>query len=189
VRPTTQQIREYCARIRRFDIDDIERRLLAALERDKAGTTIADGYPSSTMPGGGGGAELTSVESAAERRIAGTKDSVRAHLEHAYGYLEQAAISQGALGNRLDAAEREMSPDPSMVDVKVCESCAQGAPEPRRPEHYGTVNGRLPVNTHLCGACYDFVQRYEPRNEARLPSVEEIAQHHLTGRWRARRTA
>lgn len=186
-RPTDQQIHELVERLRTTDWRNLELRLKADLRRDRSGTTNADGYPASTLTGGGGN-ELTSVESAAERRIAGTArgDKIRNHLEHAVGFLEQAAASTGALTNRLDAIDQLIDPD--TIDRKVCESCAQGAPNPQAPEHYGSVNGRLTRPMHLCGPCYDFVFRYEPRDQARLPTVDELKQHDLTGRWRARRT-
>lgn len=188
MRPNVQQIHDWGDRARKAarDLDKLERRLIAALDRDKAGTTVADGYPSTTMSGGGG-SELTSVESAASRRIAGTKDEVRNALERACGYLEQFATSGGAFINSLEKAEKLMNPDKETV-VTICDSCGM-SPNPRPPEHYGTVNGRLTESKNLCGACYDFVARFEPRTESRLPSEEEILRHHLTGRWRARRTA
>lgn len=185
MRPTPQQISEDADRIRAIDVRDMERRLKAAIARDKAGTTTADGFPSSTLPGGHGGSELTSVESAASRRLS-RRDDDPAHrnLEYAVGYWQQAASSLNAAYNMLDLAEKAMAAPTTIV--KACESCvAAERQDPQPPTHTSTVAGRLSTDRDLCDDCYWFIYRL-PVDEGRFPSVEEMARYVLTGKWRQR---
>lgn len=107
--------RDLVAEIRKTNLSDIERRLIAAIDRDLTGAPIADGWPTTLGGDHGGNAELTSVEAAAERRanLDGTQRAVRdLHHEHtvnANQYLLDAANALNACRRRLDEIARLVS--------------------------------------------------------------------------------
>lgn len=101
-------------------LDDIEHLMLAFWKRDRTGIPEADGYPSSVAGLGRGGAELTSVEAAAQRRIGldeegallTSHDADRFHddCEKAWALLSDSVSALGALGNLLEDMQRRSSP-------------------------------------------------------------------------------
>lgn len=127
--PTDAQIRGMFHTLRKLNaamaakgptmLDVQERRLLALVARARTPSPDVDGYPSSTMNDGPrGNTELTSVEAAANRSFP-DDDGVVRHIErdwiaedaeNAAGYLLDAINAFGAMGARLDHADRISSP-------------------------------------------------------------------------------
>lgn len=182
-RPTPTQVRDLIAQARKLhrELPSIEARLMAALERDRTGSAIPDGFPSQTMGDGAGGSELTSTESAAYRRSRRVRDPLRENCEQACGYLEAVVMSANALRTRL--ANIDALGADAALDSPCCTHHRTANLE-RMWEHYGNVGGRLTSELHLCGACYDFV-----RNQGRLPSDEEMLHHDGHGKWKVRVTS
>jgi hypothetical protein len=125
--PTTNQVRRLVAQLRDADLAALERRLVAALDRDvRTGSAVPDGYPSSTMGGGRGGSEDTAVERtvlAREGRL--ERDQVREDVEQACGYLVDAVAALGACDARLDHLDRISSPlsRSETSGAAHCEAC------------------------------------------------------------------
>lgn len=183
--PSAAQARDLIKQIRRLELPDgehgwtaLERILLTALQCDKTGTITIDGYPTSTMPGGGNGGGLTSVEAAVETLVFGRpeRDQLRDHLVHALDFLDEAVRSVGAFANRLTAIDRLVTPPASRT--KHCEGCLPAGIQ-HSWDHYGDVGQRLDKPLQLCSEVYQFVVR-----NGRLPSEEELRKHATTGRWR-----
>jgi hypothetical protein len=203
-RPSRVQIHELVDKIRTADWRAIESRLVAAIEADRTGTIIPDGYRRNVSNGGRSGpaavpvdphdssqgsVTLTPTEAAAEGRMLTSieRDKLRRHLEHAFSFLQEGAACAGALSSRLDLIDQLRDPD--HVDRKFCESCLranvtrwlrQGV-----DQFFTDAAGRLPHPMNLCSMCYDFLAR----KHGRLPSVEELRVHEETGRWRVKATA
>lgn len=127
--PTDAQIRGMFHTLRRLNVpltpkgptglDLQERRLLALAQRARTPAPDVDGYPTSTMNDGPrGNAELTSVEAAANRAFPDDhgqpprveRDWIAEDAENAIGYLLDAVNAIGAMGARLDHADRVSSP-------------------------------------------------------------------------------
>lgn len=106
--------------------------------------------------------------------------SVRENVEQALADLAQAAASLGAVAARLDNIDELLSDAP--VVPNCCAVCAAAGLEvsPDRlshaPQRFGTVGGRVEVDTHLCGACYQFVFR-----NGVVPTPEQVLHHNATG--------
>lgn len=183
-RPTTTRVQELCASIATTDLRRIERRLLHALERDRAGSALPDGH----RTGRTGAAVLLSLDDdeanesagtlpysdptggAAQSRIDGRHpDIVRTHVEHAFAYLEGAEAALVALGDRLDLIENLAGAAP---EPPQCESCAR-ARRSSDMAQFSDVGRRLDRLTRLCQWCYDVVRRTHP-NDVRLPLGEAL---------------
>ena len=126
--PTDQVVVDYFDRLRRYarplkpgDHDRLptllllERRTLDALRRARTPGPESDGYPANLGGDGRGGAELTPTEAAAQRRIGVRDDGSLMPTEHdvitdlaenAWGYLQDAVQSLGALSGVLDRIDR-----------------------------------------------------------------------------------
>lgn len=179
--PTEKQIGDMFARMRKADWRKLEKRLLDALSRNRGPRSEADGYPTSVGQGGPGGSELTSVESAAEARIAGRRDQQLEHVAYAIAALDKQVQHLDHLERRLRLIESQTLGAP--VEPKNCEACAK-ANIKNTPAHFGSLGGRLKREMHLCVDCYAFANR-----TGRVPSVEELEHHERTGRWKVRATA
>lgn len=182
-RPTDQQITDSVRAIRRLNLDghqadwpELERRLKRHLKRDASGSSDADGYPTSTLPEGGGGSGLTSVEAGAEARLAGREDRVHHHLEQAIGNLVEAQLNVGALVNHLAKIDDIINEPPKTL--RLCQSHARIPGTTIGGDHWGTVGGRLAEHHALCRPCYDVVL-----NHNRLPTLAELNHHIDTGRF------
>jgi hypothetical protein len=166
-RPTDRQIRDLFATIRalatptgkppRSKLDDLERRLLEALNRDTAGTTQRDGYPARTIPTGtgqspvpidannpdAGSVVLTSVEAAA----LGTSeaDQHREDTWQATSFLVEAVGAIGAMQRRLDLIDQRSTPTRTAdtAGTGSCQACTQWCS--------GTGEDRL--RSGYCNAC------------------------------------
>lgn len=162
-RPSKHEINDQIRQLRKINWSDLERRLTAALDRDRTGSTRPDGYPAGTLGGGRGSAELTSTESAAEQRAFGrTTDPLRLHVEHAVAALTQAVDATTKLTARLDTIDRLASP----VEPEPCEACARFATNREIHGHriedmilFTDSNGRLDRHWRLGSWCYDQVRR------------------------------
>lgn len=127
--PNDAQIRSMFHTLRRLNtpltpkgptgLDVQERRLLHLVAKARTPSPTVDGYPSSTMNDGPrGNSELTSVEAAANRSFPDDngnpprieKDWINDDAENAIGYLLDAVNALGAMGARLDHADRIASP-------------------------------------------------------------------------------
>lgn len=142
-----------------------------------------DGFPPSTLGGGGGGSGLTSPEAAVEsmlgRKGRSPHDPVAQHGHRCATRFMNAVIE---LYGAVDAAAAfNALAEDAPLDVPSCESCARALPQPPAPEHWGDVGGRLHRPMHLCGDCYQFVFR---RGE--LPTEEQVRWHAHHGRWQVR---
>lgn len=124
--PTDDNVTDYFDRLKRrsrtrkpVDRDslatfvELEQGVISLLRRARTPSTEVDGWPASLGGDGRGGAELTSVESAAETLAFGLgaqRDEVLEDAEQAWGYLQDAVQALGALQSRLALASRRASP-------------------------------------------------------------------------------
>ena len=181
MRPRRADVKRAVESLRTCDWRDIERRVLAALERDRAGSTVPDGH-SMGGQGNGEGESRTELHAMARTARAFPRDELHSHVEHLWAFLQQAAQSTDAVRFRLHRIDVLTKDAP--VNRRACECCE--AAEIRdavtnrhpAPAHYGNVGGRLDANMHLCDLCYAFVVRH-----GRPPSAEERRRHDMTGRW------
>jgi hypothetical protein len=177
-------------------IDDLEARLLRAVERDLTGLPLPDGYPARTSgdaPGGHGGPVDTSVEASVIFRVDGVdgrpiRDRHHELTARAAKAVEDAVVAVNIAFAALDSIDDLTKASPPAP--KTCDHCTgkrgQGG---NRPIHVrGTVGDRLARAMALCEACYWFVHRTAAAgsHEGYLPSDEQIRQHEDTGRWRVR---
>lgn len=160
--PTDDDIKATFRQLRRLADRTAEARALEAVRRQRrGGPSTPDGFPSAHGGGGGrGGAELTSVESAAAARLAGRgeRDLVADHVEQLVGYLDQAIASLKAAAYRGNAvaALADAAPDTS----RGCAWHADAGTMWIGDLTYGTVGGRLAAAVDLCDACYGFAYRH-----------------------------
>lgn len=180
-RPTPEHIREVITTLRNHDWKELERKLLDALHKDAAGLDNADGYPRGGRGSSPSDCHLNSVEGAASARIAGQKDILRDHLEHAIDFLYEGNRAIGAFTRRMNLIDTVIGTPPNTK--KICESHARIQGQQIKPEIYGTVNGRLHKPMDLCRPCYDIVIAH-----GRLPTVDELADQIRRGRFYIRRT-
>lgn len=165
--PTERQTRDLFATLRAFAapagtppasrLDELERRLVTAIQRDNTGTNTIDGYRANTMPTGRGQSAvpveannpaagvvtLTAVEAAAERKV--EADKIHEHTFHAITFLVEAAGNLGALEHRLDLIDELSSPTPANETAGTggCQACGQHCS--------GAGNDRL--RSGYCNAC------------------------------------
>lgn len=185
---------------------EIEQKLQRALHRERAGTTTADGYRTSTGGGRGGGMTIlvdgedgepdrvpvTSVESAALARLGkGQRDRHRELTRDAVAALVELVAASQKLQARIksiDDLTSEGGPAP-----KRCECCAgkRGMGNDRHDIHRGTCGDRLDRRMDLCRACRSYVDQTATAGsrQGELPADEAIRRHEETGRWRIRTAA
>lgn len=175
-------------------IDDLEARLLRAVERDLAGLPVPDGYPAGTLAGGGRGGPATAGDTSVEAAVMARANQRRVRdLHHeltmrAVGAVEDAVVAVqvafGALAS-IDDCVRTEAPR-----QKTCAHCTgkRGQGGDRPVYATGTVGDRLERSIALCQACHGFVcQTAKPGSRAgHVPSDEQIADHEARGRWRIR---
>lgn len=179
-------------------IDSLERRLLEALARDRAGTATADGYPATTSGGFGGNrltilveddrVTVTAVELAALALVEGSSPRDRHHelTRRAATALEDAVVALNTLTAALasiDDLTSDRGPTP-----RTCQHCTgkRGKGNDRTVAHRGTVGDRLERTMDLCEACWSFVRRVaNPNSRAGyLPTDQQIRDHEERGRWK-----
>jgi hypothetical protein len=144
-------------------LHELEHRTIAAIRRARTPAPAIDGYPASLGGDGRGGAELTSVEAAAEVLAFGRgeeRDVVSDLAEDAYGYLEQAVQSIGALSGVLDRLDRlsTATPRATLGGAGTCLGCSEDVS--------GAADDRL--RRGLCPACYKAWRRME------CPPIDEF---------------
>lgn len=171
-------------------IDQLEVQLLDAVRRDLVGSVVPDGYPTATLDGGRGGAELTPTESAAHQRtgnLFGERMGAR-HMDPHHKLTKDALTHLGLALNELGAFCTALRNIQKLTDqapvIPSCCAVCERAGIVRAPKHYSSVGGRLATEIHLCEAHYRFVWDHQ-----RQPTVEETQHHDQTGRWRIRQVA
>lgn len=175
---------------------DLERRIRELVPRVESPDPNPDGWPASTNGSGRGGAILTRVEAAANARIGIEVDPVTGDTYQrrpirnpvteiglrVFARILRVGPELDAIIRDLDTIDRISSPDdPVAVDPDGCECCARALAHPRRSTTKGTVGGRLPAVTRLCWPC-----RYYIEDNGAEPTVEQLLQHDLTGKWKIR---
>jgi hypothetical protein len=187
--PTVNQVKELCDNMRRLDWRAVADRLNQAIERDKRGGDMQpDGYPSSTMNGGTGGSELTSVEAAVEARIRGVTDRYHDNVDEACAHLLELVNHAGALRHRLDNLDQLLGADPNVKQPATCAVCTGIRREAPPVYATGTVGDRLPRSMALCRDCYSAVEQSAKGGSRRgkLPTAEQVRWHQDHGRWKLR---
>ncbi len=181
--PTRDRIRQLIATLRTTNYDQLEHRLLAALDRNtRSGDATPDGYPTNTLNDSTGSAELTSVESAAHRRLDHPDpDKMRANLRHACRFLDDAVHALHIVDTRLARIETHSARTPPAPEK--CQACRI-----RPAELRSTAGGRLDHAYELCEPCVHFATHVCERHgiPPRIPTPEEAAHHDRTGRWKLR---
>jgi hypothetical protein len=181
---TEQDIRRWCRQLRdectRAKLIALEDELVDAYRRNKrGGRVVVDGYPSATMGGGSGGAELTSVESAADRRSFGAapKDPLAEKVATAVDMLGQAAASMGATANVVAQIRTLAGKAP---DVKHCQGCKPAGIR-HEPDRYARDLRGLTEPMEVCQPFYDYVHKHGEQ-----PTLEQIRHYDAHGTWRVR---
>lgn len=171
-------------------VDSLQRRMLAALERDRTGTVTPDGYPSVTGGGGSRWNGSSSTERAAVALADGDtgRDWHHELLERATTALNSAVTNLNTLRAALDSLDDLTSDAPPAP--RTCQHCTAHLPKShaRVVHRRGTVGDRLTVALDLCEPCYLFVWRStRPGSQAGLlPDGDQIRHHDETGKWRVR---
>lgn len=168
---------------------NIERRLAAAVRRDRTGDTTRDGYPSGTL--GGGGRSQTSSSTETHALSPAERDRHHELTARACLALEDAVANiqhlMSAL-NSIDDLTSDQGPAP-----RTCAACTGHRPlhGDQAVAHRGTVGDRLPRATDLCKACWRYVERAYPAgcHNAEPPTPDAIAWHDEHGYWRIRTAA
>jgi len=169
-------------------VDDIEARLLAAMQRDRTGSPIPDGYPSTTSGPIGNGSS-SSVEAAVIALDHGAgRDWLHDLVLRATRALEDMVINANTLVSALASIDDVTRV--TTVAPKTCEHCTPHLPKGNaRPVHRkGTVGDRLTKTMDLCEPCYFYAQRSADAgsHEGELPTAEQVRHHDQTGTWRIR---
>lgn len=206
MKPTDQQIGELITRARKILSDNnLERRVVSAMNRDRAGSPRADGYPRGTLSDGRGGGvdivdpqtgepctvQLTPTEAAADQRVfARTYDPHRANTQRVVDKLLEAVDALGSMANTLDVIDRDSKPPAEQTAVEEreqdCESCSRHRSlAPRTAKHFSDVKGMLTRKWRLCGPCYHFVYG-QGTAEGVLPTLDQLAEYDARGTWRVR---
>lgn len=168
----------------------LELKLREAIHRDRrGGSTIADGYPTGTLGGPGGGptalvtdpdtgqevtVPLTSVESAVVTRMEDTRhrDLLHREVTRALEWLDEAGRAIGAFTHCMSKIDELTGAAPV---IEHCASCASAQVEELDtdlPLRYGRIGDVLDVSVFLCRSCYRFGE-----NHRRLPTVEELRRY------------
>lgn len=174
-------------------IDDLEARLLRAIERDLAGLPIPDGYPTGNV-GGGRGAPGAAADTSVEAAVIGRDDERRVRdRHHELTIRAVGAVDDAVVGVQVAFAALASIDDLIKTDGprrKTCDHCTNKRGNGgNRPIYVrGTVGDRLERAIGLCQACYGFVTQTAAAGSRAgyLPSDEQLRQHEETGRWRIR---
>jgi hypothetical protein len=168
-------------------IDDLEARLLAAVRRDRSGSVVPDGYPTTT---GGAGAPNGS-DSSTERAALTLVDRPPRDRHHELTALAVTSIEDAILGlNRAVAALNSIDDLTKTTGPPehTCGHCTdkRGQGNNRPAAHRGTVGDRLERALDLCEACWGFVRQSANPNtrQGQLPTDTQIRDHEDRGRWR-----
>jgi hypothetical protein len=135
-------------------------RTLAAIERDRrGGPNLPDGYPTTTLPGGSSGSELTSVEAAVVARTRPQRDEHHDRTVNAVGYAQDILLALAAWSCQLDRLEARVA----HIEPEI--GCTHHA----RHNLFAPATGRK----GLCRDCYDFNLRYGRPPPAKLLDAKE----------------
>ncbi len=181
--PSDQQLADLFESLRSVNLKQLERRLAAALERDRrGGSSRPDSMPTraSGAGGSGGGAELTAVESAANVLTFGkVRDPLHDEVVTAVRAVETATSNLYGAQNVLDRLAAQFE-DRALVPVH-CEPCKAAGLVHEADFFHTSAGGRLDREYDLCSAVYSLAIR-----TGELPDSDAIRQHARTGRWRQR---
>lgn len=192
--PTGREIASLYAKHRKIDLTKTYRRLTAATQvEEDQGSTVPDGFPGSTLGGGGGAGslvdperpelgtvKLTSVESAVAGRITPRTDAHHRRTISAYSLLESSLRQLEQATTLLDEMDEDRKKVPSPSGCELC--MAAGVTDGGKPiawDHKGTVGGKLDVEMHLCKAHHRYVDRH-----GEVPTPEQTRWHDQHGSWR-----
>jgi hypothetical protein len=168
-----------------LDFRALEQRAAQLLDRHRrvlAAGRGHDGFPAGTMGGGGGGSELTSVESASDARVFGRglePDRFERDCERVFDLLQQAASSLGGAVNLLDRLDGQAVADDPDPEPR-CELCGQAGLD-RDPARYARALEGLPHPMWVCQPHYDFVAKHQA-----TPTPDQTRHHDESGSWRIR---
>jgi hypothetical protein len=199
-RPEARQVDALCAQLRALGerrggltlVDSMRGQLLAAIERERAGTTRPDGWPSAIGPGGDAARrQLPSpAERAAERRAAGAYEPDR-HRQLTLGAIEalgSAVAAVWSLRCRLDALEALRGTQAPIR--QTCAACTglRRLTGDKLVHRRSAVGDRLPAPVGLCRSCYGYVERsFEAGSRSgRIPTAAEVRNHDERGTWAIR---
>ena len=200
---TEVAIRNLCAQFRRLTtpakggkvpLDELEALMVDAIERDRSGSVVPDGYPSSTL-GGEGGSSRRSASSTERAAVALADPTTRLPADpHREGTIR----ASYALLDATEALQRWRSEAEAIRCLRLserpapltCEACSgyRGKGGDLPVEHRGTVGDRLGESVDLCAPCYRFVERSASAGTrlGALPTPVQIARHQTYGYWRKR---
>jgi len=200
--PSRDTVHEYVERLRQVarQAASVEARLGRAVERERSGTNLPDGWPS----GGGGNDDggrgddgfQSSTERAAAARLGreyapdarAPRDRHRELTLAAFDHLRRAVHGAEIAWGVLRALDELLEEGDAEVTVRSCEACTgkRGRGGNRAVAHRGTVGDRLKYALDLCDACYGFVERTaKPGSRGGyLPSEDQVRRHEERGRWR-----
>lgn len=172
-------------------IDDLETRLKAAIQRDRTGTVVPDGYPTSTgSPGGNGGTTESSTERAA---CALLERPPRDHHHEltmlAVEQLDTAVVALNRIFAALNSIDDHIGVTTPAPVQRTCSHCTGKRGKNNRVVYAtGTVGDRLERSIALCKACYGFVERTAKAGtrDGQLPTDQQIRDHEDRGSWRLR---
>lgn len=190
-------------------IDELERDLLGAIERDQTGYPTLDGYAAGVGGGRAGGRTIavddeagrpdavpvTSVEGTVLDRL--EPDNPRRMRDHHHDLTAKAVRAVSAAVVAIQTAFGALASIDDLVDTappapKTCDHCTdkRGLGGNRRIYVRGTVGDRLGHAVSLCEPCYEFVRQVAlPGTRlGYLPSDVQILEHEQRGRWRIRLT-
>jgi hypothetical protein len=180
--PTRAQLARYVTALRQADWVAVERRLAAALQRERAGTVASDGWGRGRDFNARGGTTLgdpTGSASLGRLTPPGSRADPHAHLTRAaLRALTDAVEAKDRLVTHLTALTSLITHDDDQVPE--CEPCRAGGIH-HPAVRWGDVGGRLPEPVNLCLATYEYVRRH-----GALPAPADCARHDASGRWRVR---
>lgn len=169
-RPKQQDISDTLTEFRKLLNDKhLERRLLEVFRRDRAGTTIPDGFRGGEGGPGPVGGHSDPTLTAVQAREKIEFDRHRDHVEHLWGYFHQAFVSLKAAMMRLDGCEELVG---HVEDVPSCELC-NAAGKRADSAHFSDVGGRLDGLRRLCEWHYTWIYRHDEP-----PSHERVVAYH-----------
>lgn len=170
MRPKQQDIIDALAELRRIVNDKhLERRLLEAGRRDRAGSTMPDGYRTGEAGPGPKGGHGDPTLRAVEARDRVEFDRHHDHWVKGWGYftLALSSLRKGML--RLDGLEELVG---HVEDVPQCELC-NAAGKRADSAHFSDVAGRLESLRRLCDWHYTWIYRHDEP-----PSHERVVAYH-----------
>lgn len=177
-------------------IDDLERRILTAVERDQSGDIGFDGWDATTIPkvcSGSGRGSRVEGHGLALADGATPRDRHHELTVLAVESLNHTVTNLNTLLSALASIDDLIKVDGPGEKTRTCGHCTgkRGKGNDRPVYATGTAGDRLERAIPLCEACYGFVtQTAAPASRiGSLPDNLQIVDHERRGRWRIRTTA